>query len=434
MTLGPGNRGKPRTLAVNPRCLGSGVGADDSRADGPAHQACYVVDVEPVHDLAAVRLDGLDGEVEPLSDLLAGEALGHELKDLPLPRGEEVEHARLAHPPQVFVHDVLRDGGRQVRFAPRHRLESQLELGDVGPLEEIAGGAGAQRLGHVLLGGVHREDQDARAGGLFGDAGGRLEAVETRHGDVHDDDIGAVEACQLEGFAPVRRLRDHVDPADLAQHRADALTNQGVVLGEQDTQGSGGHGSVRGNRAHTVVPVPGWESIRKSPPSSRTRSSMPSSPIEPSAIVPPRTAATSEPVPSSRTVRSNGPSSARASTSTRLAPAWRATLVMASCATRKHAVSRSEASRSVGSCVRTRTARPARRPWRSAYQRRAAASPRSSSTEGRSSSDMERSASISCSTIATLSSSGNALAPRPPRAPLRSDSRFSFTAVSAWPI
>src|SRR5256885_7976391 len=51
------------------------------------------------------RSDGLDGEVELLGDFLAGAALGHELQDLPLARGEEVEHARLADPAQVLVHD-----------------------------------------------------------------------------------------------------------------------------------------------------------------------------------------------------------------------------------------------------------------------------------------------------------------------------------------
>src|SRR6266568_2681972 len=413
--------GNPETGRIRPRgAAASGFRTHDTRADGPTHQAGDIVDVEPVHDLAAVRLDGLDGEVKLLRDLLAGAPLGDELQDLALARREEVEHARLAHPPQVRVHDVLRDAGRQVRFASRDRLEGELELRDIGPLEEITRGAGAQRLRHVLFSGVHREDQHAGAGGLFGDAGRRLEAVETGHGDVHDDDIGAVAAGELEGFAPVRRLRDHLDPADLPQHRADALANEGVVLREQDAQGSGGHGSVRGNRAHTVVPVPESESIRKSPPSRRTRSSMPSSPMEPSAVVPRRTATTSKPLPSSRTVRSSVPSSARTSTATRLAAAWRATLVMASCATRKHAVSRSEASRSAGRSVR----------WRSANQRSAAASPRSSSTDGRSSSDSERTASISCSTISTLSSSGKALA----RAPPRSDSRFSFTAVRPWPI
>src|SRR2546422_3096783 len=54
-----------------------------------------------------------------------------ELQDLPLARGEEVEHARLADPAQVLVHDVLRDGRGEVGLAPRHRLEGELELGDV---------------------------------------------------------------------------------------------------------------------------------------------------------------------------------------------------------------------------------------------------------------------------------------------------------------
>jgi hypothetical protein len=49
------------------------------------------VDAEPLHDLSAVRLDRLHGEIEEDGDLLRGFPLGHELQDFPLPRRQARE-------------------------------------------------------------------------------------------------------------------------------------------------------------------------------------------------------------------------------------------------------------------------------------------------------------------------------------------------------
>ena len=46
------------------------------------HQARNIVDVELVHDLLAVLLDGFDAESQFRSDLLIGKSLGDQLKHL----------------------------------------------------------------------------------------------------------------------------------------------------------------------------------------------------------------------------------------------------------------------------------------------------------------------------------------------------------------
>ena len=43
------------------------------------------MDIELTHNLAAVGLDGFNADVELLSDLFGGIALGHKLKDLAFP-------------------------------------------------------------------------------------------------------------------------------------------------------------------------------------------------------------------------------------------------------------------------------------------------------------------------------------------------------------
>src|SRR4029078_8624072 len=82
-----------------------------------------------------------------------------------------------------------------------------------------------------------------------------------------------------------------------------------------------------GTRKVIVVPPPGAERTSRSPPTSRARSAMPTSP-RPG----PRTAG-AEPRPSSLTRSSTPSSSVSTPSSTTVAPAWRVTFVSASWAT-----------------------------------------------------------------------------------------------------
>ena len=62
-----------------------------------------------------------------------------------------------------------------------------------------------------------------------------LEAVQHRHDDVHDDDVGPVVDRELDGLAPVGRLGDDDDPGGLERVAQDPA-GQRVVVGDDDPQ------------------------------------------------------------------------------------------------------------------------------------------------------------------------------------------------------
>src|ERR1700757_79150 len=64
------------------------IGFDDSLGGGVADEAGGVVDVEFVHDLLSMFLDGLDAQSEFGGDLLIGEALSNELEDFGFTKGQ----------------------------------------------------------------------------------------------------------------------------------------------------------------------------------------------------------------------------------------------------------------------------------------------------------------------------------------------------------
>src|SRR5687768_16102979 len=74
---------RARPPKMRPRA-GLWLGRGKALVHGELGQAGDAVDLELVHDLGAVGLDGLDAHVQPRGDLLGGLALGHELEHLAL--------------------------------------------------------------------------------------------------------------------------------------------------------------------------------------------------------------------------------------------------------------------------------------------------------------------------------------------------------------
>ena len=62
-----------------------GAALDDAGADGVAGEAGGVVDVELLHEMLTVLLDGLDADAEFGGRLLVGLALGNQLEHFHLP-------------------------------------------------------------------------------------------------------------------------------------------------------------------------------------------------------------------------------------------------------------------------------------------------------------------------------------------------------------
>src|SRR5260370_42029694 len=70
------------------RGLESRLLGDHAGAQGEAHQAGDVEDVEPFHQSGAVILDGLGADLEDEGDGFGGLAFGDELEDFPPARGQ----------------------------------------------------------------------------------------------------------------------------------------------------------------------------------------------------------------------------------------------------------------------------------------------------------------------------------------------------------
>ncbi len=60
-----------------------------------------------------------------------------------------------------------------------------------------------------------------------------LQAVEKRHRNVHDDDVGTQRNRQVHGLASVAGLRDDLDSAVGEKEGSEALPHNRVVVGQQ---------------------------------------------------------------------------------------------------------------------------------------------------------------------------------------------------------
>src|SRR3989454_6954444 len=381
------------------------------------------MNAEALHELGAVRLDGLQRHLEAAGDFLVGMPLGDELQHLALARGEYFEWSvgSCAGALRIRRDNTLRDRGTEPRVAARDRAQRELELAAVGVLEQVAHGTCHERAPHRFVVAVHGDDDDARSRVFLCHPGGHFQAVESRHGDIQQRDVGLALTNEPQRFAAVARFRHHRDARQIREEREHARSDQRVIIRDQQSQRAQA-APVSGRRARTVVPRPGAESISRSPPASATRSCMLSRPWLPPFTARLRAAGTLKPWPSSRTTSCSVPLAALSSTSTTCACACRMTLVSASCATRKQVVSTAAGGRCASGARARRQASPARLASRSTYHRSDASSPNSSSSGGRRSCGSPRIPADPPSTNAMLSASS-----RPVRW------RLSRSAVSTCP-
>ena len=115
-------------------------------------------------------------------------------------------------------------------------------------LEQEAAGARLKGRVDVLVEVERRQDHDPRratrraVGGRPSEPARRLEPIEARHPDVHQDDVGRVAPRQADGGLAVRRLGDDLDVGLRLEDHAEPGPDQRLVVGDQDAKASGGHG------------------------------------------------------------------------------------------------------------------------------------------------------------------------------------------------
>src|SRR6185312_1623483 len=114
-------------------------------------------------------------------------------------------------------------------------------------------------------------------------------AVHAIHGQIHDNDVRIESVGELHGFGSIGSFTDHIDVGRGAEHRPEACTDDGVIVGENYANGGCAHVSAprgssedescKGIDATTDVPPPGLVVIRNSPSTRATRSRIVNSPI-----------------------------------------------------------------------------------------------------------------------------------------------------------
>ena len=187
----------------------------------------------------------------------------------------------------------------------------------------------APREGHVP---VHGEEHHGHAVAVLPQPDQGVDAVEVGHGDVGDDDVRPQCPGRLDQRAPVLH---HAHQVELGREQAlQRLGHQEMVVGEEHARTARG-GSSRASfrrepRRRSSCPGRARSRCRACrSPAARARACSPGR-----GSVPVSGLSGSKPTPSSRTARSSPPSICRSVTLAARAPAWRATLLSASCATR----------------------------------------------------------------------------------------------------
>jgi hypothetical protein len=192
------------------------------------------VDVELRHQPRPIRVHGLRSDAEGGGDLPIGVPFGDELQDLPLAVGER--HPLYRHRTfggEVALDDHARDLGAQVEVAALDRADRLQQLGGGGLLEEVAPRARLQGPQDVGLIGIHREDDDLRLRKEPAELARRLDPVQERHRDVHDDDVGEGAPRLLDRLVPVLGGADDGDVVLLLQQRQQSLAHDRVIVGEE---------------------------------------------------------------------------------------------------------------------------------------------------------------------------------------------------------
>ncbi len=101
-------------------------------------------------------------------------------------------------------------------------------------LEDVALRAGLEAAAEQAPLAVGREDEHGGLGQALAQDLGRLEAVHSRHADVHDHDVRTPPLCDRDRAGAVRGLPDDPDLRRAREGEAQAFAHDLVVVGDED--------------------------------------------------------------------------------------------------------------------------------------------------------------------------------------------------------
>ena len=144
-----------------------------------------------------------------------------------------------------LVEELRRHRRRDQALALDHGADGLGHLLDRDLLEQVAVGAGLDRLVEVVLLVADREHEDLGGGHEVADLTGRLDAVDLGHADVHEHDVGGQLLGLGHGLLAVLGLGDDLDAVLGAEHDVEAAAEQRLVVGDEDADDLGRSGRPR---------------------------------------------------------------------------------------------------------------------------------------------------------------------------------------------
>ena len=186
-----------------------------------------------------------------LRDLAVRPAVGHQLDDLPLARGQlgeqgvrqaPIGRVQASRPAQ----DLAGDPWGQHRLSSGQRVDGTGDVLPSGVLEKEAHCARGQPLERVIVLVVRGQDEDVHPGERPDDPPGRLDPVHTGHAHVHQDDVRDRSTSlpqagdHVQRGTPVLGLGDDGDSRVLADDQGQSEAFELVVVDDHDPD----HGAV----------------------------------------------------------------------------------------------------------------------------------------------------------------------------------------------
>jgi len=188
------------------------------------------------HDAGTVGFDGVEAEAELSGDLLIAIAFGEELVDVAFTFGEQIE-AIVRGGVEDGLEEESADGRAEETLAAGDGEDGFDEFGFEAILEDIAASAFADGAEDVAFVGVHAEHEDGDGGVEAMQLGEGFEAVEALHADVEEDEIGGILTSEFDGFGAGAGFGDDEEGGMGFEDAADALADEGVIVGEEDAVG-----------------------------------------------------------------------------------------------------------------------------------------------------------------------------------------------------
>ena len=181
---------------------------------------------------------GVDADAEEVGDFLVGFAFGEELENFAF-TGSEREHVEAwSHPRSVMGESSAEADSAcgEVGLVLAGSIDSGEEDAVGFVFEDVAASAGLDDLLNEVVGFVHGEDEDFGIGGSGTNAASGFDAVEERHADVEDGDVGLEFGGFFDGVAAVGGFGADFPAGTGFEQSAKARADDGVIIRDQDAK------------------------------------------------------------------------------------------------------------------------------------------------------------------------------------------------------